>query len=48
MNVMAIDHEDSPERDTMPEGSGEGVVIADLDFTRIDKRQQLMDSRGES
>jgi aliphatic nitrilase len=26
--------------------SGEGVVIADLDFTRIDKRKQLMDSRG--
>jgi nitrilase len=26
--------------------SGEGVVIADLDFTRIDKRKQLMDSSG--
>jgi aliphatic nitrilase len=26
--------------------SGEGVVIADLDFSRIDKRKQLMDSRG--
>jgi nitrilase len=26
--------------------SGEGVVIADLDFARIDKRKQLMDSRG--
>jgi hypothetical protein len=26
--------------------SGEGVVIADLDFTLIDKRKQLMDSRG--
>jgi nitrilase len=26
--------------------SGEGVVIADLDFGRIDKRKQLMDSRG--
>jgi aliphatic nitrilase len=26
--------------------SGEGTVIADLDFTRIDKRKQLMDSRG--
>ena len=29
-----------------PITSGEGVVIADLDFTRIDKRKQLMDSRG--
>ena len=29
-----------------PHRSGEGVVIADLDFTRIDKRKQLMDSRG--
>jgi aliphatic nitrilase len=29
-----------------PVRSGEGVVIADLDFTRIDKRKQLMDSRG--
>ena len=27
-------------------GSGEGVVIADLDFTLIDKRKLLMDSRG--
>src|SRR5262245_37787414 len=26
--------------------SGEGVVIADLDFTLIDKRKQMMDSRG--
>jgi nitrilase len=26
--------------------SGEGVVIADLDFARIDRRKQLMDSRG--
>jgi nitrilase len=26
--------------------SGEGVVVADLDFTLIDKRKQLMDSRG--
>jgi len=26
--------------------SGEAEVIADLDFTRIDKRKQLMDSRG--
>jgi aliphatic nitrilase len=29
-----------------PVRSGEGVVIADLDFTRIDKRKQVMDSRG--
>ena len=29
-----------------PLRSGEGVAIADLDFTRIDKRKQLMDSRG--
>ena len=29
-----------------PLRSSEGVVIADLDFTRIDKRKQLMDSRG--
>src|SRR5882757_7770841 len=29
-----------------PIHSGEGVVIADLDFTLIDKRKQLMDSRG--
>ena len=29
-----------------PITSGEGVVIADLDFTRINKRKQLMDSRG--
>ena len=29
-----------------PVRSGEGVVIADLDFTRIEKRKQLMDSRG--
>jgi aliphatic nitrilase len=29
-----------------PIRSGEGVVIADLDFTRIDTRKQLMDSRG--
>ena len=26
--------------------TGEGVVIADLDFTLIDRRKQLMDSRG--
>jgi nitrilase len=26
--------------------SGEGVVIADLDFTLIEKRKQMMDSRG--
>ena len=29
-----------------PIRAGEGVVIADLDFTLIDKRKQLMDSRG--
>ena len=29
-----------------PIRSGEGVVIADLDFTGIDKRKQIMDSRG--
>jgi len=29
-----------------PIKSGGGVVIADLDFTLIDKRKQLMDSRG--
>jgi len=29
-----------------PVRSGEGVVIADLNFTLIDKRKQLMDSRG--
>lgn len=29
-----------------PLRSGEGAVIADLDFTLIDKRKQLMDSRG--
>jgi nitrilase len=29
-----------------PITSGEGVAIADLDFTRIDKRKQLMDSHG--
>jgi aliphatic nitrilase len=29
-----------------PIRSGEGVVIADLDFTRIDRRKQVMDSRG--
>jgi nitrilase len=29
-----------------PLRSGEGVVIADLDFTLIDRRKQLMDSRG--
>jgi aliphatic nitrilase len=29
-----------------PIRSGEGVVIANLEFTRIDKRKQLMDSRG--
>jgi aliphatic nitrilase len=25
---------------------GDGVVIADLDFTLIEKRKQMMDSRG--
>ena len=29
-----------------PIRSGEGVVIADLDFALVDKRKQLMDSRG--
>jgi nitrilase len=29
-----------------PLRSGEGVVIADLDFSQIDRRKQLMDSRG--
>ena len=29
-----------------PIRSGEAVVIADLDFTLIDRRKQLMDSRG--
>ena len=29
-----------------PIRTGEGVVVADLDFRRIDKRKQLMDSRG--
>jgi aliphatic nitrilase len=29
-----------------PIRSGEGMVIADLDFALIDKRKQLMDSRG--
>jgi aliphatic nitrilase len=29
-----------------PIRSGEGIVIADLDFTLIGKRKQLMDSRG--
>lgn len=29
-----------------PIRSGEGTVVADLDFTLIDKRKQLMDSRG--
>lgn len=38
----------SPEGQLMgePIRSGEGVVIADLDFTLIDKRKHLMDSRG--
>ena len=29
-----------------PLRSGEGVLIADLDFTRIDRRKMVMDSRG--
>jgi nitrilase len=29
-----------------PIRSGEGIAIADLDFTLIDKRKQMMDSRG--
>jgi aliphatic nitrilase len=29
-----------------PLRTGEGVVVADLDFALIDKRKQLMDSRG--
>jgi nitrilase len=29
-----------------PLRSGEGVVVADLDFALIDKRKQIMDSRG--
>ena len=29
-----------------PLRSGEGIVIADLDFSLIDRRKQLMDSRG--
>ena len=29
-----------------PLRSGEGVLIADLDFLLIDKRKRLMDSRG--
>jgi nitrilase len=29
-----------------PLRSGEGVIVADLDFELIDKRKQLMDSRG--
>jgi aliphatic nitrilase len=29
-----------------PLRSGEGAVIADLDFWRIDKRKRMMDSRG--
>ena len=38
----------SPEGQLMgePLRSGEGVVIAELDFSLIDKRKQLMDSRG--
>src|SRR6266487_3022678 len=29
-----------------PIRSGEGIVIAELDFTLIEKRKQMMDSRG--
>jgi aliphatic nitrilase len=29
-----------------PIRSGEGIAIADLDFTLIEKRKQVMDSRG--
>jgi len=29
-----------------PDGPLLGIVVADLDFTLIDKRKQLMDSRG--
>jgi aliphatic nitrilase len=29
-----------------PIRAGEGTVVADLDFTLIDRRKQLMDSRG--
>jgi nitrilase len=38
----------SPEGELIgePLRSGEGVVIADLDFVLIDRRKQLMDSRG--
>lgn len=38
----------SPEGELMGEAlrSGKGVVIADLDFALIDRRKQLMDSRG--
>ncbi|MDB6172583.1 MAG: aliphatic nitrilase [Chthoniobacteraceae bacterium] len=38
----------SPEGEFMgaPLRSGEGVVVADLDFWMIDKRKRLMDSRG--
>ena len=38
----------SPEGELMgePLRSGEGVVIADLDFSLIDERKRKMDSRG--
>ena len=38
----------SPEGELLgePLRSGEGVVIADLDFSLIDRRKRLMDSRG--
>jgi aliphatic nitrilase len=38
----------SPQSELMgePLRSGEGAVIADLDFSLIDKRKRMMDSRG--
>jgi nitrilase len=38
----------SPEGELIgePIRSGEGVVVADLNFASIDRRKQLMDSRG--
>src|SRR5262249_27102446 len=38
----------SPQGEVMagPIAAGEGVAIADLDFSMIDKRKQKMDSRG--
>src|SRR5262249_10799230 len=39
----------SPEGELLgePLRSGEGVLIADLEFSLIDKRKRLMDSRGQ-